>query len=410
MDTNAQAAPAAVAPAASTEPVVASTTQAPVAQAPVVEGQAPAPIAGTEEKPFLLPHGSQAKFKELADGGWKQEDIDAYLGTIEDEGKRNTMRDAIDGKLGVLGEEDPAPEPVDNPFTQEELQALDPVMSGRINFLQQQLLEQMDAVEAARGELPPQMQRILMDPVVKARMEEVASGTPFVPSVLATDVILPEAERLVQAGDVASLHQLLKDVVEAVPEVILQQRAELGRAFEEQKAQAAEEARVNTYLRSEFSTIENLPEFKSSKPAVVLDAQGREALNPEHPGAAFALHITSLMREQGLTLDLIQKMGGMTQMAYNWLANQKGGYGKIVNDARQQGSTAFADKLRASMNKALAQSTVKPIGTPTGGVVKNLVHGVDVALAISDPRYAQSAMSGLNPGQLIEVAKAMQSA
>ena len=81
-----------------------------------------------------------------------------------------------------------------------------------------------------------------------------------------------------------------------------------------------------------------------------------------------------------------------------------------MNDARRQGSTAFADKLRASMNKALAQSTVKPIGTPTGGVVKNLVHGVDVALAISDPRYAQSAMSGLNPGQLIEVAKAMQSA
>ena len=396
MDQNAQ-------PAASAEEAVKAPQVEPE-QKPSSEVQ-DAPL-GTAENPVLVPTGTEAKFKELADGGWKQEDVDAYLSSIEDEELRAKIKDGIDGKLH-LAESDPEPLKNDEPFSVEELAELDPAVASRVTFLQEQLLAQMDEVEKARGELPEPMQRLLNDPVVKARLHEVSTGTPFVPQALSEEAIMAAAESFASENDVGSLKELLSNVVKAVPEVILQQQAEMIRQHEEALARQQEDHRVNTYLADGFSKLEGIKEFQSKEPALIRGQNGEE-LNPKHPGGAFALWLGESMKNDGLTIQLIDKMGGIEKLAYTWLANQKGGFGNIVQGAVQSAQDSLRAKLMRSRDASLRQAAAPTLNVTSSGVAKALLHGVDIDKAISDESYARSASRSLNPSQLSEVAKAMK--
>lgn len=391
-------------------PITEPQGQAPVdpqVQPPVAPAAAePVAPTGTAEAPFIVPAGTQAKFEELKAGGWKDEEVEAYLATIEDEDLRAKIKDGIDGKAH-LSEEDPAPVQNDEPFTAEELAQLDPSLAARISFFQDQLLEQMDAVEQAKGELPPQMQRLLQDPVVRARLDSVSKGEEFVPSELNADYIKSLAAPLVEAGNAKELAALLEDVIAAVPEVILQQKASI---LEEQKRTIEAQAReheINAYMASGFSKIDQLPEFKSNKPVFVETAQGRIP-NAEHPGMAFAMWIQDSMEKNGLTLPLIEEMGGLEQLAYTWLAKQKGGFGQIVKGAVDKSSETLRDKLLRTRNSALAKSAARTLSTASPGTARSLMHGVDVDLALRDHSYAASATKGLSAIQQSEVAKEMR--
>ena len=395
-------APEATAP--SVTPIVA-----PEVTPPAVSPAAPeaGPVVGTKDNPVVVPFGTEAKFKELAEGGWKQEDIDAYLTSIPDEALRAQIKDGIDGKLH-LADGDAPEDVIANPFTPEELAELDPIAAARINFIQDQLLEQMEAVEKARGELPDPMKRLLMDPVVKARLAAVEKGESFVPEMLHTENIMGVAQSFVESNDIAGLQDLLKTVLEAVPEVILQQHANTLQEFEQREQAKAENDRVVNYISYGLQRLEAKPEFQSNKPAVIETANG-PMLNPEHPGGAFTLWLEAAMKD-GLTLPVIDKMGGLEGLAYTWLANQKGGFGQIVKGAVDKSNETLREKLMRSKASALRASAAPTLSVATGGVVKSLLHGIDIDLAIKDPDgyAARVDVSKLTDAQLSEVSAAIK--
>lgn len=395
-------------PSTAVAPETPASTPVAAATLPANEGNStPLEPAGTAESPFIVPIGTQEKFKELEAGGWKQEDVDAYLNSIEDEALRSRIKDGIDGKVH-LAEDDAAPPVTNEPFMPEDLEKLDPAVAARIAFVQEQLLAQMDAVEKAREELPDPMKRLLQDPVVKARLDAVQRGDNFVPQMLNEEAIMGMAKSFVDSGDVAGLQDLLKTVVEAIPEVILEQRAELLRQQEQREIAAAENARTMNYLATGLQRLETRPEFQSNKPAVIETSEG-PALNPEHPGAAFALWLEEAMKNDGLTLPLIERMGGIESVAYTWLAKQKGGFGQIVKGAVDKSNESLRDKLMRGRNGALAKSQAASLSFSSPGVAKTLLHGVDVDKALSDPfGYAKSATKGLTDSQRAEVAKEMR--
>lgn len=404
MDPNASAAPA----ADQTQlPAADQGGQQPEQQAaPQPAGSAPVEPNGTAENPFTVPTGTIAKLEEIAASGYKQEDIDAYLSSIEDEGLRAKVKDSLDGKVHLVDAEPEAPS-LEEPFTFEELEGLDPAVSGRIRYLQDQLLSQMDAVEKAREELPAPMQRLLNDPVVRARLSEMEKG-PFVPSVLDSENISAIAQQHVAAKNIDGLMELLNDVVAAVPEVILQQRAAMEQEAQETRQREQADMRRNAYMASGFDKLEQKPEFKSSVPQTIMGPDGKEALNPEHPASSFALWLIGQMQNNGMTIELIDSMGGIEGVAYNWLANQRGGFGKIVHNAVTNAQETMREKLLRSRNAALASVQAKTLGAASAGVAKTLLHGVDIEQAYKDSGYSARAMKGLNDMQIREVTKALR--
>ncbi len=391
---------------------VAPEATAPVV-APVVAPEGTPPVApeapvttGTPENPVVVPFGTEAKFKELADGGWKQEDVDAYLSGITDEALRAQIKDGIDGKLH-LADGDPPEDVTSNPFSSEELAAMDPVMASRVSFLQEQLIAQMDATDKARGELPEQMQRLLQDPMVKARLDSVYRGDSFVPQMLHEEAIMGIAKSFVDSNDAAGLQDLLKTVMEAIPEVILQQRAQLLQESEERDRVSQENSRTVNYLTAGLQKLEAKPEFQSTKPAVIETANG-PALNPEHPGGAFALWLEDAMKNDGMTLQLIERMGGLENLAYSWLAKQKGGFGQVVKGAVDKSTETLREKLMRSRNASLRQSAAPTLNVASSGVARALMHGVDIDKALADNSYAGIAMRGLTQSQQSELAKEMR--
>lgn len=383
-------------------PVVAPATTAPAAQ----EFQPIAPVEGAT----MVPHGTVAKLAELAETG-DSAAREQWLASQPEE-LREKLREALDGGDVTIQDMDPTgtdkaqdlsmilPEELDN------LESLrnDPNLGERIRLMQNELLGMNEELEKAQGTLPEPMKRLLTDPVVKARLEEVSSGKSFVPQALDEESIGIMVDQLVQANDMAGLRELISDVVKAVPEVILEQRAQLQLDMEQKQAQAQEALRVNSYLASGFNELERLPEFQSKEPPMI---QG--ALNPEHPGAAFALWLEDSMKTRGLTLDLIDDMGGLKAVAYTWLAKQKGGMGQLVASAGVRGREAYIASLNASRAKLLEKNGVKPSVGMNSAASAVRVHGVDIARAQTDPRgYGASAIAHLTGAQKVEVANAME--
>ena len=396
-----------------TAPVETPVVEAPVApavQTPAVEAprefQPIAPVEGA----VMVPHGTVAKLTELAESS-DAAAREQWLASQPEE-LREKLREALDG--GDVKIQDMDPTGTDKPqdlsmILPEELDNLDalrqdPNLGDRIKLMQDELLALHEESQKALDRVPEPMKRILVDPVVKARLAEMESGKPFMPTILDEEHISGIASQLVAANDIAGLQALLADVVKAVPEVILSNQAELIQAQEQKAAQAQQQMRINSYLHEGLVSVENMPEFKSSEPAVI-----NGQLNPEHPGAAFALWLEGGMRERGLTLDMIEEMGGVQGMAYAWLAKQKGGVGRLVADASARGREAYIASLSASRAKALSQHGVKPSVGMNSAASAVRVHGVDIARAQTDPRgYGASAIAHLTGQQKIEVANAME--
>ena len=375
------------APAAVPDASVAPTNPAPSAAPDQT------PFIGTVENPVTVPRGTQEKFKALESEGWKPESIEAYLQSIEDEATRQHVKDAIDGKKVYLKE---APLDVDSvdPFTEDEIkdrEALikDPdLLAARIEKMNKEFLGLADELEKAKNTVPEPMQRILQHPMVKAAVLEMERGEPFAAQYFKADQFLSACKDALQKGDAASLMAIIEAVPEAINKVTSSAVAAEVHRLENQQKQDIQLAQAKATLESDLTKISVLPAFKSNEPEMV---NGQPNLN--HPGVAFTDWLLKGLAKGTMTYGAITHMGGMDKIAMTWLANQKGGVGKMISDAKAQEVESWRAKMLKSRNSALAASQASTLNVPTGGVVQPLFHGVDISLAMKNTpegrRYAE---------------------
>lgn len=407
--------PNATLPGAPLEPVVQPPV-APEAVAPVaapVDPASPAPepnALGTEANPVVVPRGTQDAFAKIAESGYKPEDIDAYLATIPDEATRQHLKDSLEGKQVFLKE---GVTPFDelDPFTEDELknpEALtkDPeLLIARIERMNKEFLELAEEAEKAKNSVPEPLQRIMTHPLVKLAVDEMEAGQDFALQFFDGDKFMELANQALEAGDVEGIKALVGQIPETMNEIL---KIAIAKTKEEQAAaleQERTEARMKMELENGLSKVAMLPDFKSSEPEM---KDGKPNLN--HPGVAFADWLITGLATGKINLDAINYQGGFDKVAMNWLANQKGGTGKMVAEARQSGAISWREKMLRSKQAAMAPATAKSLTVGTGGVQTPLLHGVDIMLALRDDGYAERVTYGLNDKQLSEVDSALKAA
>ena len=403
--------PAATAPVVPAATPAADPTAKPAAQATPAASPAPEPGAlGTEANPVVVPRGTQDAFKKIADAGYKPEDIEAYLATIPDEATRQHLKDSLEGKQVYLKE---GVTPFDelDPFTEEELknpEALtkDPeLLIARIERMNKEFLELAEEAEKAKNSVPEPLQRIMTHPLVKLAVDEMEAGQDFAMQYFDGDKFMALANQALESGDVESVKALVAQIPETMSEIlniaIAKTKEEHAAAMEQERIEAAMKLELETGL----TRVSLLPDFKSSEPEM---KDGK--LNLNHPGVAFADWLIRGLAEGKLNLDAINYQGGFDKVAMNWLANQRGGTGKLVADARQSSAASWREKMLRSRQSALAPAQAKTLTVGTGGVQTPLLHGVDIMLALRDPGYAERATYGLNDKQISEVSSAVMAA
>lgn len=407
MEPNAQAAPA-----AATEPNAAGAA-APIAQDQASQQPAQQPAAdvklGTQENPVIVPAGTQDALQKLSEGGWKPEDIDAYLGSIQDEELRQHIKDSIEGKGTMLQESDPAPDPDNAPFTDEELEKLDPAIASRLRLVQESLLSSIEAaekhqqeLEAARGEIPPQLQRLLQDPVLKARQEELERGETYLVHFNET-YFNEESARLLQAGDLEGLKAHLAEIPAVIAEIARRSRAEATEEFEQKAAIQEKRNALANYFEVSLTKVTGRQEFKSSEPELLADGNP----NPKNPASAFAMYLYGGLADGSLTMQSIEYMGGIEKLAMSWIADRKGGIGNLAQEAERRGMEGMKQRLLQGRAKALGAGTAQSLSVSSAASARPLVHGVDIDLAISDPSYAAKVSKSLSDEKRSEVVKAI---
>lgn len=389
------------------DPAVVATPASPEAGQPA--SQAPEAV-GTQNNPVVVPRGTQEKFQELAAGGYKPEEIQAYLETIKDESVRQLVKDSLDGKQVFLKEGGIDLDSVD-PFDPEELKnheelVKDPeLLAARIQKTQEEYLKLAEELEQAKNTIPEPMQRILQHPLVKLAVEEMRSGEGFVPKVFDGEVFTDYMKAALESGDKASALAMIEQVPQAIDLAVKSAVAEVLERSEHEKQEEVRAIELRTELDKSLTKISGRPEFQSKEPELI---NGEPNLN--HPGVAFADWLIKGLADGNLTLQAIHYQGGIEQVAMNWLSAQRGGIGKMIADTTSKQMESWREKTLRSRNNALAAGKASTLSVPTGGVVAPLLHGVDIDLAMRNTpegrRYADSIANsrGLTPSQLNDVA------
>lgn len=396
---------------------------APVADQPAVAtpaspeaGQPASPSpepAGSQNNPVVVPRGTQEKFKEIEAGGYKPEAIEAYLATIQDEATRQLVKDSLDGKQVYLKEGEIDLESVD-PFLPEDLENLEDLVkdpeltAARIKKMSEEFIALHNELEQAKNSIPEPMQRVLQHPLVKVALEEMGRGEPLSMQWFNGDVFAQEATALIDSGNTEAIKSLVSQVPEAMNQLLAVAVADTKAKMEQEFALKAEVMKLESEVTAGLTSVANLPEFKSNVPPRIGDQP-----NLQHPGVAFSYWLQESLADGSVTPLTIEKFGGYQKVALQWLANQRGGMGKLIADARNQGAMSFREKLlRGKRDGSLSGSTAATLNVPTGGVATALVHGVDIDLAAqntpSGQAYAKAALRGLSPQQQSEVAQALR--
>ena len=394
------------APVAPAAPAVASIAGAP-AVAPA--SPAPEPALGSQEAPITVPRGTQEQFAKLEAGGYKQEEVDAYLATIPDEATREHVKKALAGEQIFLAEAEIDHETVD-PFSPEELadvEALtkDPeLLVARIQRSQEEVIKLTEELEVARKTLPEPMVRLLQDPLVKTRLEEIEAGVPFTAQAFDRDTYNQLFEAAFASGDMEQIKALAAQVPDAVEHIVTSTIAAI-KAEEAQKAAVAiRQAELTAELDGALDRIATRPEFKSSEPEM-LNGQP----NLKNPHVAFTDWLMSNMASGTITRAGIEALGGYDDLAMVWFSKNRGGVGKMIHEASNRSVTSYREKMLASRNKALAAGQAAPLALSSGGIQTPLVHGVDIAYALKDDGYSERVSRKLTDSQRAEVAAAMKS-
>lgn len=378
----------------------AATQAAPEAHQPV------APVEGA----VMVPHGTVAKMCELADAG-DQGAIDAWIKSQPAELQDN-LRKAFAGEGVTIQDMDPeaaADTAGDLEFiTPDELLdrealAKDPRLADRIAIMHDEMLAMSQELEKARTNLP---EPALRDPVMQARLRELAEGKTAYASHFNADAFSAAALAAIESGDMEAVKQhfaLVPDVMEAVV------RSAVAEAIEEnQKAVASEreKSEFNAFLGTGIATLKGMEEFKSNVPEMVNGAP-----NPENPIAAFTSWFVANVNKGLFTPAVVAEMGGFENLALSWMAKNRGGIGKLVAEAGARSRTSFLQKLEASRRTGMAQASVRPaVGLNSASTGLN-IHGVDIERAKADPHgYGAAAISGLDGFKKGEVAKALLAA
>lgn len=361
--------------------------------------QTPEP-SGSKENPVVVPRGTQEKFKELEAGGYKAEDIQAYLDTIKDESVRQLVKDSLDGKQVYLKEGGIDLETVD-PFDPEELKDLDALVkdpelvAARIQKMQDEYLKLADELDQAKNSVPEPMQRILQHPMVKLAVEEMGRGESFVPKIFDGEAFSDYMKEAISSGNPAAAIEMIEQVPQAIEQIVASSVAAAIERIEQENKAEIQRIEMRTELDSAFSKVASRPEFQSKEPEMVDGAP-----NLKHPGVAFADWLITGLDNGSLTLQAIKYQGGMEQVAMNWLASQRGGIGKMIHDNTTKQVETFREKVLRSRNAALAAGKAATLSVPTGGVVAPLLHGVDIDLAMRNTpeghRYAAGIANSKN--------------
>ena len=383
------------------------------------QASAEVPAAGAAEAPkhefqepiegaVMVPHGTVAKMGELAKAG-DTAAIDAWIKEQPSE-LQESLRKAFDGSEEVtIQDSDPElaelTEDSFEPFSDEELSKLDPAAAQRIAFLQNQIVQQMEAAEASKGSIPPDVQAALNDPFVRQHIEMLATGKSYTPAEFDMDAIRGLAKASVDSGDIAALGNLLEKVLDAIPDVERGIRGETERVLTEKHQAALQQQQFHDFMERGLELVHSeVPEFKSTSIPETIVRNGVTEINPEHPAGKFAFWLGDMMRQGAITQVALAKFG-FKKFAYDYLAEQKGGMGNVVASAVKNGQETLRDKFMRSRNKALGATTAKTLNVPSSGVVRPLLHGVDLELAARDHSYAARVSKGLSDSQKSEVAK-----
>ncbi len=416
-----------VTPAVAAAPAVEATVAAtPVAQA------APAVTPETQVTPepsasVVVPAGTKEAVKAIFEGGAKPEDIQAFLEKQTPE-VAEKLKAMFDGDDNISFEEAAAAleAPVEfTPFSEEELAALPVEVQTKLKGYEEALTEALSKMDETPA-IPEEYKLLEQDAVFKLRLEQLKSGSADVAPVdfksalasagIDTGALLARVQDLFETeGGEPQAIQLIQEAFElamkqgsVIATAAERQRVEQDAAIKIQRVQ--EQAFYKGELDKVASTI---PEFRGQK-LYVETPDGQVRLNMEVGGEAgeFLKWAVDMNRsdENGAQVisDAYIRKFGLEGVYQQWKIAKAGSVGTFMGQTRRSMLEQARDKLSLSKRAALSNIQAQTPAISSTASAKITTHGVDIARAVQDGKYAQDAFQALSISQGREVIEAMQ--
>lgn len=409
-----------VAPAAAPE-----ATTAPVAPAATAESQvSPKPAEGQPEvKPegqegaaavkVAVPAGTQEKMLAFHKGEDKSpEALAKVLEGLTPEAAEK-VKATLEGKADEeIDFEELEASPDDIP--DDILENLPPQVS---DFMKS-LVEENESLK--QNSISPEMEQVLMDPVIKARVEALTTGA---------EIAVPSfADALGEAGiDTQKLFDGIQEMFETEgqePDA----RKLMAEAFEVAvkaavaKAQAAtiakldaehKDATARTQMASFYdSGIEAVAKGLGGSVPLLIENGGQKEYNPEHPVAPFIRYLYEGQQDGTIPYATVQKLG-VDALFQAWRVQQAGGVGNYMGEIKKSAADKLRDLIKGKTTTALRDVAAKTPGSEgTAATATVVVNGVNIAQAVADKsgRYVDDVVrsNNLTPKQHDEIVSAMR--
>ena len=407
-------------------PVATAPVAAPVDNSAAVAQTAPAVTDNqvTPEPSVQVPAGTKNEIKAIFEAGQKPEEIEAFLAKHTPE-VAEKLKALFAGDESLSFEEITASEPAEfSPFSEEELSTLPPEVQVKLKGYESALEEAISKLETAPA-VPEEVRLLEQDPVFKLRLDQLRSGSIDVNPVdfdtalsaagIDTKALLAKVQDLFETeGQEPAAIQLLQDAFK----LAMDQGSTLAAAAERARAENEAAIRIQrvqeqSFYKGELDKISTtIPEFKGQK-FYIETPDGQVKLNTEVGGPAgeFLKWAVEMNRsdENGVQVisDAYIRKFGLEGVYQQWKIANAGSVGQYLGETKRSMLEQARDKMSALKRNALSTISAQTPAISSTATAKITVHGVDIARAVTDNRYAQDNARILTSSQAKEVIDAM---
>jgi hypothetical protein len=373
----------------------------------------------------VVPAGTKEAVKAIFEGGAKPEDIQAFLEKQTPE-VAEKLKAMFDGDDNISFEEAAALEaPTEfSPFSEDEIAALPVEIQAKLKGYEEALTEAISKMETAPA-IPEEVKILEQDPVFKLRLEQLKSGSADVAPVdfksalasagIDTSALMARVQDLFETeGGEPQAIQLIQEAFE----LAMKQGSVIATAAERQRAEQDAAIKIQriqeqSFYKSELDKIAStIPEFRGQK-LYVETPDGQVKLNMEVGGDAgdFLKWAVEMNRSDDNGVQVISdayiRKFGLEGVYQQWKISKAGSVGQYMGQTRRSMLEQARDKLNASKRAALTNIQAQTPAISSTASAKITVHGVDIARAVLDHRYAQDNSQLLTSSQAKEVIDAM---
>jgi hypothetical protein len=294
----------------------------------------------------------------------------------------------------------------DENLTDDDFANLPPKVSTAL----EQLLGELE--ESKQNQITPDIERVLLHPLVKASVEAITTGTqikvPNFDEAITSAGIDPNAlfekiqDLFETIGEEGNARNLIQEAFTlAISNAVNAVRANTIADLEVKQQQQLEQQRIATFYDS---GIEKLASGVQTKEPLMKDG----AYNMAHPIYGFIKEMYEGYSTGEIPYGVVAKMGidGMYQA---WRTRQAGGVGAYIGQTKLSIAEQMKNVLNKQKNNALRSIQAhNPGAMATDSSARIIVNGVDIARAYTDRSYASDIARTVTGTKLVEVNDALK--